>query len=76
MNALEAANLNPGEAVWVWDAAAELDAPVWAWDGQWLPATVLEVQTGGSAVAVRVRFESAASITRPAIDIQRRDPSS
>lgn len=76
MNTLEAANLKSGEALWVWDGAAELDAPVWAWDGQWLPATVLEVQTGGSAVSVRVQFESAASVTLPAIDIQRRDPSS
>jgi len=76
MNTLEAANLKSGEALWVWDGAAELDAPVRAWDGQWLAATVLEVQTGGSAVSVRVHFESAASITLPAIDIQRRDPSS
>ena len=29
MNTLEAANLKPGEALWVWDGVAELDAPVW-----------------------------------------------
>jgi hypothetical protein len=50
-----------------------IDAPVWVWDGHWLPAVV--VGPGLSPDFLVVRFEHGVSAPVPSANIQPRQPS-
>jgi hypothetical protein len=64
LNALEAVHLEPGVPLWAWD------------EGRWLATEAIEVKMGSRfAVAVRVQFESGASLAVPAANLKRREPS-